>query len=82
MNAKTFRLTIAQVDKKLFDDEVLSVSLPGSEGYMTILANHAPLISLLKNGSIRIVTEKETHEEVHVTKGVCEVSHNHVTILV
>lgn len=81
VNEKTFRLTIARVDKQLFNDEVFSVTLPGSDGQMTILAHHTPLISLLKEGIIRI-TESEGQKEFHVEKGICEISNNQVTVLV
>lgn len=80
---KTFHLTIASLDKSVFDGLVHSVSVPGTEGVMTILAHHAPVISRLKPGSIRYTTE-DAIEHVHVSTsdGTLEVSERGCTILV
>ena len=45
---KLLKLTIARVDGPLFDGEVVSVTVPGASGEMTLLAEHAALISPLK----------------------------------
>lgn len=77
----TFTTTIAKVSEQLFHGEVLSCTLPGSEGELTILPHHAPLISLLKSGTIRVRTPETVHDFV-VQKGVLEVSNNHMTVLI
>ena len=76
------QLTVSKVDAPIFDGEALSVIVPGVDGEMEILANHAALISPLKNGTITIKTaagERETHD---IDSGTLEVSHNHATILI
>ncbi len=78
---KLFTLTIAQVDKQLFRGEVVSATLPGKEGQMTIMAGHAPVISLLKEGSI-VVRHKDGEEQFEIKKGTLEVSGSHATVLV
>lgn len=78
---KTLELTIARVDAPVFSGSVTQVTVPGSEGEMTLLPDHAPLMSALKTGTI---TVKKTDGEVvtfPVTAGTLEVSQNHVTIL-
>jgi F-type H+-transporting ATPase subunit epsilon len=81
MSAKTFTLNVAKVSEQLFHGDAVSVTLPGSEGQMTILAHHAPLISLLKEGTVTIQTT-EGSQEINISKGVLEVSNNQVTVLV
>jgi len=79
---KTLNLTISRVDQPVFAGEVISVTVPGTEGEMTILADHEALISILKNGLITIKPaqgEVITHE---VVSGTLEISNNHASILI
>ena len=46
----TFKLKILTPDEKLFEGEVLSVTIPTMSGVITVLANHLPLISVLAIG--------------------------------
>lgn len=78
---KTFRLTIARIGENLFDGEAASVTLPGSEGQFTVLANHEPLVSDLKKGDIRIKASDGTVQTVSVEGGVAEISKNQATVL-
>ena len=78
---KQLSLTIARVDAPVFSGEVTSVTVPGIGDEMTILANHAPLISPLKSG---IITYRvgETQEAITIEGGTLEISNNHATILI
>lgn len=67
-------------DKKLFDGPAISVHLPGEGGSFEILNNHAPIISSLKKGKIKIVTNTNT-ELFEIESGVVEMSNNKVIIL-
>jgi F-type H+-transporting ATPase subunit epsilon len=78
---KTLQLNIALVNGSLFTGEVVSVTVPGSEGDMTLLADHTALVSVLRPGTLRIKKEDGTTEEFPVTSGTLEVSKNQVTIL-
>jgi len=80
--AKTFHLTIAKVGENLFDGEVVSVSLPGTEGVFEVLAGHEAFVSELRPGQARVTSEDgETHVFEIVSKGIAEVSRNQATIL-
>jgi len=81
MSANTFKLKVSKVDRLLFAGEAISINLPGTEGEFTVLSNHEPLISMLKQGTIRIETQ-EKHREFDVKSGICEVHNNSVTILI
>ncbi len=78
---KQFELTIARVDSPVFTGPVLSVTVPGTEGEMTLLADHTPLMSALKAGVITIKKADGTTERYEVKIGTLEVSQNQVTIL-
>lgn len=77
----TFRLTIAKVNEQLFSGDALSVTIPGTEGELTILANHEPLITKLKKGIIT-VQDGERKSTFSIEKGLLETSNGQTTILV
>ncbi|MCB9188556.1 MAG: ATP synthase F1 subunit epsilon [Flavobacteriales bacterium] len=67
-------------DKELFKGEANSVIVPGSDGLLGILNDHAPLISSLTKGDVQLKTN--TGEKTFsVNGGVVEVLNNKVMIL-
>jgi F-type H+-transporting ATPase subunit epsilon len=81
MALPTFKLNISKVNELLYNGDAISVTVPGADGEATVLAHHEPLIALLKKGIIT-VRGNDGNKEFTIEKGVCEVSHNQVTILV
>jgi F-type H+-transporting ATPase subunit epsilon len=77
----TFHLIIATPEKVAYDDEVESVTVPGSLGYMQILINHASLISSLRPGNVTFVTKNQERRNYTISGGFFEVSHNKATLL-
>lgn len=76
-------LEILTPEKKLFSDEVFGVQLPGVTGLFEVLDKHAPLVSALKDGRIKVLKDKNNHAAFFdVQNGVIEVVSNHVTVLV
>jgi F-type H+-transporting ATPase subunit epsilon len=73
-------LEIITPEKKIFEGEVRITTLPGSDGSFQILNDHAPLISLLKQGVVEYKT-KEATNQVTITGGVVEVLKNKVIVL-
>lgn len=78
---KQLQLSIAKVDGPVFSGQVISVTVPGTEGEMTLLADHSPLMSVLRAGTIIARKADGTSEEFKAESGTLEVSHNIVTIL-
>lgn len=73
-------LEIITPDKKVFAGEVTSVSVPGTNGRFEMLNNHAPIISTLLNGKVK-VKDKEGVKTFDVKGGVVENLHNKIIIL-
>ena len=73
-------LEILTPEKKVFEGEVTSASFPGADGSFQVLNNHAPLVSLLKDGVVEYKTKEKT-ERVAITGGVVEVLKNQVILL-
>lgn len=74
------KLDILTPDKNLFSGEAKAVQLPGADGKLGILENHAPLITTLGKGIIKVTTEKGV-ETFEVNGGVAEVQNNKLIIL-
>ncbi|MDB5003467.1 MAG: hypothetical protein JWQ34_1692 [Mucilaginibacter sp.] len=73
-------LEILTPDKKVFEGEATSVTLPGTLGFFEILNHHAPIISTLQDGKLTV--RGSGKEEVFFIKGgVVEASNNIVTVL-
>ena len=76
----TIRCEIVSQDRTVFQDDVDIVVLPGAAGEMGILPNHAPVLTTLKYGIIKI-RRKGKEELFAVAGGVAEVQPAIVTIL-
>ena len=73
-------LEILTPDKKVFEGEASSVTLPGTLGSFEILNHHAPIISTLQDG--KLVVRGGGKEEVFLIQGgVVEALNNVVTVL-
>jgi F-type H+-transporting ATPase subunit epsilon len=83
MNEKEFKLEIITPQKIVYSEDVVSVTAPGTEGYLGILANHAALLTSLKPGKIDIRKAGDLiPATVMVQSGFLETSNNKVVILV
>ena len=76
-------LEILTPERKLYSGEVYGVQMPGVSGSFEVLERHAPLVSALKPGRIKVLKDKQNHL-VHfdIQGGFVEVINNKVTVLV
>jgi len=74
-------LEIITPDKTIFSGTASLVQLPGIDGLFEILNNHAPLISVLKKGKVKIKNDKDQIEFFEINGGVVEVLKNKILIL-
>ena len=65
----------------LFSGDVASVVIPGTEGEMTILPQHAPILSTLKPGIVTVHREGAAPERIFVRGGMVEVNPQGLTLL-
>ncbi len=79
--ATPFHVTITNLTGALYEGTVTSLSLPGADGDMVVLAYHEPIIALLKNGTIQLQTEGGEIEKYPIVSGVLEMSHNKAIVL-
>jgi F-type H+-transporting ATPase subunit epsilon len=76
-----FHLQITTLEKIIFEDDVAMVMAPGVEGELGILPNHAPLITALKPGEIRVKLANGEEILIAIYGGFMEVNNNLVKIL-
>ena len=88
-------LEIVSPEATLFKGEVISVAVPGVNGEFEMLKDHAPIVSLLKEGNVKISGNITLEEEVEskftksdkgfwlpITSGTIEMKDNKVIVLV
>jgi F-type H+-transporting ATPase subunit epsilon len=76
-----FKLSVVTPEKVVFEQDVRSIIAPGSEGYLGVLTDHAPLITALKAGELTVADSEGTRNEYAVSGGFLEVSGNVATVL-
>lgn len=79
--ASLFKLTIHTPEATLLSEDVISVTAPGAEGYLGVLAHHAPLITSLTPGKLSIRKADGQMDNYAVSGGFLEVADNHATLL-
>ncbi len=76
-------LEILTPEKKLYSGEVYGVQMPGISGSFEVLEKHAPLVSALKAGRVKVLKDKQNHvANFDIQGGFVEVLNNRVTVLV
>ena len=76
------KLEILTPEKSLFEGKINLLNVPGSKGSFTVLRNHAPIISTLEKGQIRIITDANKTELIDILGGIIEVKKNSIIVLV
>lgn len=74
-------LEIITPEKELYKGEVNSITLPGTDGEFGILRNHAPIISTLTKGKIKIIDSDNKEEIFEINGGVIEMQNNEIIVL-
>ena len=75
-------LEILTPEKKIFSGDVYGVQLPGITGLFEVLDKHAPLVSALKAGKMKILMDKTSTVSYTIQSGFAEVLNNTATVLV
>jgi len=75
-------LEILTPEQKVFSGDVYGVQLPGIGGSFEILDKHAPLVSALKAGNLKILKSRNSFSSYNIQSGFVEVLNNKTTVLV
>ena len=74
-------LVLSAVDGERREKQVSSVTLPAENGLLGILANHAPMLCALREGTLSCRNEAGEVERIRISSGIASVGDNEVTLL-
>src|SRR6187431_692115 len=77
----TIHVDIVSAEGEIFSGAASMVFAPGSQGELGIAPRHAPLLTLLKPGEVRVLTADGGEQHFFVGGGAIEVQPNKVTVL-
>ena len=80
-DSNQIQVRLVTPDRILVDQSAAAVELPGLSGYMEVLPGHAPLLSELGSGEVRLHGGEAGEQKYHVSWGFVEVLPERVTIL-
>jgi F-type H+-transporting ATPase subunit epsilon len=75
------QVEIITPDRKVFEGTATAVQVPGVSGSFEVLENHAPIISVLEKGKVRVRTQSGGSHYFAIDGGVIEVLQNKVIVL-
>jgi F-type H+-transporting ATPase subunit epsilon len=79
--AEAFQFDLVSPERLLMSQSVSQVVVPGSEGDMTVLADHAPVLATLKPGLLEVTDEGGTTQEIFIRGGFADISPTALTVL-
>ncbi len=78
----TLHFELVTPERLVRSDDVYMVTVPGTEGEFGVLAHHAPFMTTLRDGVVKVyATEGATPTEIAVTGGFAEVNERGLTLL-
>ncbi|GJE59673.1 F0F1 ATP synthase subunit epsilon [Methylobacterium trifolii] len=77
----TFHFDFVGPERTLYSGEVESLQLPGTEGEMTVLAGHAPVLTSLRVGVIVVTERPGSGKRIYVRGGFADIGPTGVTVL-
>jgi len=75
------KIEILTPDSKIYEGEIESVRVPGKKGSFQVLKDHAPIISTLEKGMVRIIDDDGKEIIYEIDGGVIEVKANQIILL-
>ena len=75
------KLVVLTPEEEYFSGEITSINVPGIAGAFEILKGHAPIISALTSGTVKVAKAEGGNENIKITGGFIEVLNNEVSVL-
>lgn len=75
------KIEILTPEKRIFEGEIKSVRVPGKKGSFQVLKDHAPIVSTLDSGAVRMIDEENNELIYEISGGVIEVKANKIILL-
>ncbi|MCF6320433.1 MAG: F0F1 ATP synthase subunit epsilon [Rhizobiaceae bacterium] len=79
--AESFAFELVSPEKLLLSEQAMQVVVPGTEGYFTVMANHAPVMATMKPGVVEVELESGDKKRILIRGGFADVSPDGLTLL-
>jgi F-type H+-transporting ATPase subunit epsilon len=79
--AMTMQVNIVSAEKEIFSGVVTQVFAPAEMGEVGVMPRHAPMLSTLKPGVVRVLSQEGKEQSFYVSGGILEIQPHVVTIL-
>jgi F-type H+-transporting ATPase subunit epsilon len=79
--SNAFNFELVSPERLLFSEQVTAVVVPGSDGYFTVMANHAPLMTTIRPGVVEVTLASGGSQRIFVRGGFVDVSGSSFTLL-
>ncbi len=78
---QSFAFELVSPEKLVLSEQAMQVVVPGTEGYFTVMANHAAVVAMIKPGVVEITLESGDEKRMLVRGGFADVSPDGLTLL-
>lgn len=79
--AQAFKFELVSPERLLFSEEATEVVIPGTEGEMTVMANHAPTMTSINPGVVSVTSQGGEKEQFAVFGGFADILPDQCTLL-
>lgn len=79
--ADSFKFELVSPERLLLSEQVSAVVAPGTEGYFTVMAHHAPLMATLKPGVVHATLASGGEKRIYVQGGFADINPDGFTLL-
>ena len=79
--AQSFAFELVSPERLFLSEQASQVVVPGTEGYFTVMANHAPVMTTIKPGVVSAILESGDEKRMLIRGGFAEVSPSGLTLL-
>mgnify|MGYP001430309501 CR=1 FL=1 len=74
-------IKILTLEDKILEAEAKSVIVPGENGIFEMLDNHAPIVSILSSGNVKVTDKNSKIHNINIAKGSVEMINNQIVVL-
>ncbi|MBE0639863.1 MAG: ATP synthase F1 subunit epsilon [Bacteroidales bacterium] len=77
----SLNIRVITKNKTIYADKVKMAQFPGIDGLFGVLNNHAPMVYVLKKGSIKVTKSDDKEQFIEIDGGLVEVFNNEIVVL-
>ena len=79
---KVLKLNIIYTNRRMYNTNIINITLPGKEGPFTITSNHKYVVATLSSGEIRYISEDGEEAKIYIKGGFVELKNRVISICI